>query len=170
MIGGAILACIAGVYLAAALRLPLGVAANAGPGLFPLITGSLLAVASLVIVATSVRRRPRDVHTGNGVTPPEVGDGGAQGTVPTAATPPVPIRGQHVRLLALGVVCIGYMVLLPYFGLAVIAAGTAYFVMLIGQAKRKVLALGVAVVLGLAAQYLFITVLHVPLPATPIGV
>lgn len=138
---------VAVVYIIEALRLPIGPIKNPGSGFFPLAIGLLL-IVSLTGEAIFERHASR---------------------APEATEESEPLhRRNYARLAGAAIVCIAYIELLPYFGLAAISAISAYALMLIGKARHRLIALIVSIVIGLGGQYLFVDILSVPMPSTPL--
>jgi putative tricarboxylic transport membrane protein len=128
------------LYLGATLRYPRGALAQPGPGLYPLLLGTLLVIACLGIAAEVWAGR-RDIEQ--------------------AAWP----RGEDRRrvLVILGA-SLGYVVSLQVLGHP--AAGTMVLLVVfrVMGMRNWGLALALAAAMALGSQYLFGVLLDVPLP------
>lgn len=136
----AALAFLAGsaLYLAQALRLPPGSAAEPGPGLFPVLVGAFLVAAAATFLAQALRR------------PTAEGADAGPGTR----------RRMGVLMAALVAFCL----LLPWVGYSSAAFGLLVVLLRIfGQRRWSTTGL-VALVMTLASYYLFAVLLGVPLP------
>lgn len=127
------------VYLAEALRYARGTLAEPGPGLYPLLVGTLLVLGSLGIGLEAVVQRAHD------------GVGWPEG----------PARWRMLALLAAS---LGYVILLPYLGHPLAGALVTLVVLHVMGLRRWPLKVGLALVVGLGSHYLFTVVLGVPLP------
>ncbi len=142
-----IVVCVLGldaVYLAEALRYPLGAPSRPGAAFYPLLVGALVAISA---VATAV----------------EEWRGGPAPAVPW------PDRPALRRVMALTGAALSYVVLLPYAG-HVIASIPVTVISLRVMGLRPWPVLGaVAALLILGSYYLFGVLLMVPFPAGIFG-
>jgi putative tricarboxylic transport membrane protein len=128
-----------GVYLANALPLPHGTAAQPGPGFFPLAVGVFGTVVALAWVATALRRAPS----------------ATRGAAMAAEG-----RGRVITTAAL---LMGFCLLLPWTGYPFVAflfTGLA----LHGLGARWTVALTIGLSSAVISHYLFAVLLGVPLP------
>jgi hypothetical protein len=132
-----------GVYLANALPLPRGTAAQPGPGFFPLAVGVFGIAVALLWVVSALRRAP----AAPGVTATE-----AEG------------RG---RVATTSVLLAGFCLLLPWVGYPIVAFLFTGLV-LHGLGARWTTALIIALASAVASYYCFAVLLEVPLPRGPL--
>ena len=128
-------------YLVLAGRLPIGSGEQPGAGLFPVLVGVFLLVASSAFLFQCLRRTPR------------------------ALTPRPAKAGQRVTgvVVALAAFCL----LLPWLGYGVASLGLLLVILrLFGLARWRVTG-AVALLATAASYYLFAVLLGVPLPAWP---
>lgn len=128
------------LYVAEGLRHPRGTLAEPGPGLYPLLVGTLLLLGSLGTGLEVLVRRPHG----------EVG---------------WPEAAARWRMLALLAASLGYVVLLPYLGHPLAGTLVTLVVLEVMGLRRWPLKVGLALAVGLGSHYLFTVVLGVPLPA-----
>ena len=130
-----------GVYLAQALRLPLGTTARPGPGFYPLAVGAFACVVALVVVALAFRPSGR--------------------AVPAEAAEAEPAARLDVALSVIALA--GFCLLLPWLGYPLAAL---LFVSLqlrqLGASWRGALLTGALSAEG--SYYLFAILLGVTLP------
>ncbi len=129
-----------GVYLANALPLPQGTAAQPGPGFFPLAVGVFGTTVALAWVASAFRRAPA-----------------AAGPITTTAES----RG---RVAITAVLLAGFCLLLPWVGYPLVAF-LFTGLMLHGLGARLTTALVIALVSAATSYYVFAVLLGVPLPS-----
>jgi hypothetical protein len=151
---GRAVAGVAGLGLAVAylawtvVDLPLGRLAEPGAGVFPLVVGALLVVASAALVAEARRDEPR-----------------------ARDTRPLPRGPERRRWFAATAALLGYPVLLPLLGyLPATFLVSAALLRRLTPARQswKTTLLRAAVLVGLAWA-LFAAALGVPLPPAPFG-
>lgn len=128
-----------GGYLAFALAFPLGTTARPGPGYFPVVVGVFLCVVAAVFLLASFRR--------------------AAGVLITATT-----DAARIRVGAMAVGLIGFVLLLPWTGYPAVAFGFVALLLkrLGGAGWRTTLVTALASAAG--SYYLFAKLLEVPLP------
>ncbi|MEK7372618.1 MAG: tripartite tricarboxylate transporter TctB family protein [candidate division NC10 bacterium] len=133
---------LGGLYLAGALRFPLGSAARPGSGFFPVGVGMFLCLVAGAFVAAAFRRR---VAAGPGLVPPMSGDAVGRVAATTAGL-------------------LGFCFLLPWIGYP--AAAFLFVALLLrrlgGAGWPR--ALVAAALAASASWYLFAVLLAVPLP------
>ncbi len=130
-------------YVADGLKYPLGTAAQPGPGIYPLLVGGLLLLASI----------------GLGV---EASTSPPQGEVDWP-------RSADLRRVA-GIIAsiLGYVILLPIVGHPIVGTLATLSVLHVVGLPSRPAKFGLALALGLGSYYLFARILGVPLPAGPL--
>jgi putative tricarboxylic transport membrane protein len=131
---------LGGLYLAEAMRYPRGALAQPGPGLFPLLVGSLLLLSSAGIGAEAFftrEGRPVDWPAGAGLW----------------------------RLITVGLATLAYTIVLPYAGHPLAGSLLVLTVLRVMGLRRWGVAVLLALAAGLGSYYLFGVLLGVPLPA-----
>jgi hypothetical protein len=133
-----------GLYIAEALKYPLGTLSRPGAGFYPLLVGILIGVAALATAAQAQR----------GGVDPEVA---------------WPDRSGVLRVLAVIAAALSYIVLLPCTGqlLAAVPA-TAVPLRVMGTRRWWQLA-GLTALFASGSYYLFAVILRVPFPAGIFG-
>ena len=133
---------LGGVYLALAVRLPLGTVEQPGPGFFPLVISLVILATGLGSAAEVIRRRR-----------------------PHA---PVP-RLARRRVAAAAAALFGFCLALPIAGYVASVFVLLLVILRLFGLDRWLAAGGLALVLTAASWYGFGTVLGVPLPGGPWG-
>jgi len=128
------------LYVAEALRYPLGSLSRPGAGLYPLLVGGLIGLAALATAA--------EVHTAGR---------GSQVTWPD--------RPGTFRVLSIVAAAVTYIVLLPYTGHLTAAIPVTVVPLWVMGIRRWWQVAGLSVFLTLASYYLFVVLLRVPFPA-----
>ena len=133
---------LSGLYLALALRFPLGMPARPGPGFFPVGVGVFLCVVAAVF-GFAVYRRPAAACAG-----------------PAA---PAPDRAARLRVVATMAGLVGFCLSLPWAGYP--AAAAVFLAFLLRRLGGGVAGALAGAVLGAGlSYYVFAVLLAVPLP------
>lgn len=127
------------VYLAMAMKYPMGSLSRPGPRVYPLFVGILLLVSSLGIGLGAKSKPASD-----------------QSEWPKG-------EGQW-RMLAVLAASLIYVVALPYLGHLITSAGVMMVVLHVMGMRSWLLKIGLALVIGIGSLYLFSVILGVPLP------
>lgn len=143
----AICAAILGLdvlYIAAALRYPLGSPSRPGAGFYPLLVGALIGLAALATAAEAYRAGP-------------------------ASRVNWPGRSGALRVLSIVAAALSYILLLPYTGHLGAAVPVTVVPLWVMGIRRwwQVAALSAFFTLG--SYYLFAVILRVPFPAGILG-
>ena len=128
------------VYLAAAYGYSVGTMAEPGPGLYPLVVGTLMLLGFLGVGLETAWGRP-------------------SGEVEW------PERGGRLRIAVVLAACALYIVFLPYLGHAVAGSLVAVAVLRVMGMTSWRASIAMALVMGLGSHLLFTVALGVPLPA-----
>ncbi len=131
---------IAILYIIEASRYRIGTSAQPGPGFYPLIVGALLTlgfVGTGIEAATSRSQEEVDWPTG----------------------------AAQWRVLSIAAASIGYVVLLTRIGHPLAATLVTLVALRVMNMQRWLVAVAVALAIGIGSYYLFAVVLDVPLPS-----
>ena len=127
-------------YLKVALRYSLGTAGDPGPGVYPLLVGSLFLIGA-------------------------VGTGLEAALARSVARIEWPVDSARWRVALMALASGGYGLLLPYLGHPIAASAVSFLVLWIMGMRQWLWMVILSGVLGLGTAYLFISVLGVPLPS-----
>jgi len=135
---------LSGGYLVLALQLPFGQMEQPGAAVFPLVVAAVLALASLATL-----------HEG-------------WQTDPTLRID-LPVGGDRRRVLAIGGLLVGYVVLLPWLGQAICSLLFLVFALRALSEQPWPRVLVTAAALAAALYVLFVLLLKVPMPKGVLG-
>lgn len=129
------------IYLLLARNYALGTAAQPGPGLYPVLVGLFLLMASIGTALESALSQRQD-----------------------QTKPHWPVGQERRRLLTVMAVCLSYLLVLPYLG-DLLSGAVAILVILRAMGMtRWVTSVALAVVLAAVIHYVFVVLLGVMLP------
>ncbi|MCU0560606.1 MAG: tripartite tricarboxylate transporter TctB family protein [Desulfobacterales bacterium] len=136
------IAVLAVVYLIAAVRLPIGTAANPGPGFIPIVVGLLLVICTGILLARSLSRK--------------------KWTAPEPAGTPEPTSNLRVFGIIFGT--LAYPFALEWIGFLASTWAVTFFMLLLLKPKNWTSALVLAVFLSLSSFGVFSILLGVSFP------
>jgi len=128
------------LYLVEALHYPRGTAAQPGPGLYPLLIGTMILVGAIGTILEAK-------------------------LIPPQSTLNWPDRLARWRMSAIVVATLGYIVFLVPLGQPIAGTLTSLSVMQVMGLANWPLKIGLALAMGLGSYLVFTTLLGYPLPA-----
>ena len=160
------------IILSRSLSYRFGPVSHPGPGFFPVIVGVAMLIALLWAIREHLQGKGERSASEDAVF-----QSASEGIIGNTPYSDKTVAGNNSNYFSTGaalkgtcvvVICFVYMALLPALGLSWTVSAIAFTVIVVNGYKRWWLSIVVAFALGIITQFLFISILYLKLPASPI--